>query len=142
MFKYYIAVMQKMKFFFVMFLPLYTSAYAYGLTDLTVTDKPSIVVDRVAFPHIKNVDIYQDKSGQIIRGIVTPANRSHIPEIFLGHIDVLVKSSENETLFAGVLKLHSRQNQFSYRLPKPVPEGGHVILKYYKRSHEHIVSFE
>ena len=140
MFKCHINNMQKMNFIFVMFLSLHIGACAYDLTDLTVTGKYSIVVDRSTFSNIKNAGIYQDEKGQVIRGTVTPANQSHIPKIFSGHIDILVKSSENETLSTGVLKLRSRQNQFAYRLSKPVPEGGHVVLKYFKWSHQHIVS--
>lgn len=85
--------------------------------------------------YIRQVGIYEDETGIIIRGTVRPGNRSHIPKRYAGHIDVLITSPDGDQARVETVDLRSRQSYFSYRLRSPVTESAQVTIAYSVKSH-------
>lgn len=85
--------------------------------------------------YIRQVGVYEDEKGVIIRGAVRPGNRSHMPKLYTGHIDVLIKSPEGDRTRVETVDLRGRQSYFSYRLRSPVAENARFTIAYSKTSH-------
>lgn len=85
--------------------------------------------------YIRQVGVYEAEKGVIIRGAVRPGNRSHIPKLYTGHIDVLIKSPEGDWTRVETVDLRGRQSYFSYRLRSPVAENARFTISYSESSH-------
>lgn len=112
------------------------SACATTSTDLVEAGRMEVKLSENAAPYVKKVGVYKDDRGMFIRGRIFPANRSHIPKPFSGHIDVLVETPGEREKWVGKIDLRSRQDNFTYHLPSVVAEGSVLIIDYSKSAHQ------
>src|SRR5690606_6549953 len=111
---------------------LLCASSAYGCAapvgDLVKSGRVEIAKTEQADRYVLKARVYEDENGPVLRVLVRPGNRSHVPRFYSWHMDVLVSAPDRGQMFDGVVPLGGKHQFFFYRMNTVLPEKSLVTL--------------